>query len=191
MKIAIIEDEKDHFELMNEAIIKGFPDSEVDFFEKADLLLASLDLSACGDAQAGKTIPDIIIADYLLSGINGLELFEELKRRKIDIPFIIVTAHGNEDIAVKAMKLGAYDYIVKSMNFFDLLPEIIRRTLRDRELKKKAEKAEESLRESEKRYKTLFEESRDAIYITNRGRVSSLTSTNLGWISLVIPEKRL
>ncbi|MBL7173867.1 MAG: response regulator [Desulfobacteraceae bacterium] len=133
LRIMIIEDERNHFELMEHAIKKEFPDAMVELCEKADLCLDRLKESDM----------DIIIADYLLTGITGLELFEELKRREIDVPVIVVTGHGNENIAVKAMKLGAFDYVVKSGDFFELIPELIRKALRDRDLKAKMRRTEE------------------------------------------------
>ena len=133
LKIMIIEDERDHFELMEHAIKKEFPDAVVELCEKPGLCLKRLEESDM----------DIIIADYLLTGMTGLELFEELKRRKIDIPVIVVTGHGNENIAVKAMKLGAFDYVAKSGDFFELIPELIRKALRERELEAKMRQVEE------------------------------------------------
>ena len=131
--IMIVEDEKDHFDLMRQAIEKEFPDATVRLYENADSCLEAIE----------KSIPDIIVADYVLPGMNGLELFEELKRHKIETPVVLVSAHGDEDIAVKAMKLGAFDYVVKSSRFFELLPEIIRKALRDKELKEKVQQAQE------------------------------------------------
>ncbi|MFH1951154.1 MAG: response regulator, partial [Pseudomonadota bacterium] len=133
LRIMIIEDERNHFELMEHAIKKEYPDAMVELCETADLCLERLEE---GDM-------DIIIADYLLTGMTGLELFEELKRREIDVPVIVVTGHGNENIAVKAMKLGAFDYVVKSGDFFELIPELIRKALRDRDLKAKMRRTEE------------------------------------------------
>ena len=133
LKIMIIEDEKDHFELMEHAIKKEFPDAMVELCETADLCLERL--------EAGGM--DIIIADYLLAGMTGLQLLEELKKRKIEVPVIMVTGHGDEGLAVKAMKSGAFDYVVKSGSFFELIPEIVRKAIHDRELKAKMRRTEE------------------------------------------------
>ncbi|MCD6265374.1 MAG: response regulator, partial [Deltaproteobacteria bacterium] len=70
LKIMIIEDEKNHFELMEHAIKKEFPDAVVDLCENVDASLKRLE-------QTGR---DIIIADYLLAGMSGLEFLQELKR---------------------------------------------------------------------------------------------------------------
>ena len=133
LKIMIIEDEKNHFELMEHAIKKEFPDAVVDLCENVDAGLKRLE-------QTGR---DIIIADYLLAGMSGLEFLQELKRREIDAPVIMVTGHGDEGLAVKAMKLGAFDYVVKMGNFFEVIPQIIRKAIYDRELKAKMREAEE------------------------------------------------
>ncbi len=133
LRIMIIEDENDHFELMEQAIKKEFPDAVVDQCEKADAGLKRLE-------QTGR---DIVIVDYLLAGITGLGLLEELKKREIDIPLVMVTGHGDEGLAVKAMKLGAFDYVVKTGVFFELIPRIIRKAIYNRELKAKMRQAEE------------------------------------------------
>ncbi|MEM1581462.1 MAG: response regulator [Candidatus Bathyarchaeia archaeon] len=64
---------------------------------------------------------DLIILDYRLPGMTGIEFLEMLKGRNITTPVIFVTGRGSERIAVEAMKLGAKDYIVKDESDFDRL----------------------------------------------------------------------
>jgi two-component system, NtrC family, response regulator len=56
---------------------------------------------------------DIVITDIKMEKVDGLELLEEIKRLKSNALVIMITAHGSIETAVKAMKLGAYDYIIK------------------------------------------------------------------------------
>ncbi|NTU42785.1 MAG: response regulator, partial [Nitrospirales bacterium] len=62
-------------------------------------------------------IPDIVILDIHLPGISGLETLEALKKINKDTIGIIITAHGDIETAVSAIKLGAYDFVEKP---FDL-----------------------------------------------------------------------
>ena len=58
--------------------------------------------------------PDLILLDYLLPDLNGLEFIEELKRQTHKLPpIIMLTGQGSEAIAVEAMKSGVKDYLVK------------------------------------------------------------------------------
>ncbi|MBN1522027.1 MAG: response regulator, partial [Candidatus Aureabacteria bacterium] len=73
---------------------------------------------------------DLIIVDYMLPGMNGLQLLTLIKEKKPELPVIILTSKGNEGIAVQAMKLGAVDYVVKSSDFILQLPLIIRQAMK-------------------------------------------------------------
>ena len=64
--------------------------------------------------QALKTARfDVIILDHRLPGISGLNVLQWIHEQKMDTPVIMLTGAGSEDIAVEAMKFGAYDYIRK------------------------------------------------------------------------------
>ena len=131
---------------------------------------------------------DAIVSDFYLGDGTAFEILE----LKMDIPIVVVTGTGTEEIAVEAIKKGAYDYIIKDVDgyYLKMLPVTVENTLRrfqaekklkeyhadlerlveDRtqELKKEIEvrkQAEESIRESEIRYRTLFETAGDAIFI--------------------------
>lgn len=68
---------------------------------------------------------DIIILDYLLTGITGLDVLKEMKVKNIVIPVLMLTAQGSQDFAIEAMKLGAYDYIRKEYIDLNHLPIIL------------------------------------------------------------------
>jgi len=68
---------------------------------------------------------DVVVSDLKMPGMDGLELLEEVRIRHPDIAFVLLTAHGDERTAVRALKLGAWDYVPKP---FD--NEEIRATLR-------------------------------------------------------------
>ena len=87
---------------------------------------------------------DVVLCDYRLPAMSGVELLKQMKAHRRDVPFIIVTAAGNERVAVEAMQEGAYDYLVKDVAYEVLLPGVIQRTIdrhRDRQERKRTEAA--------------------------------------------------
>jgi FixJ family two-component response regulator len=66
------------------------------------------------DYQVGA--PGCLLLDIRMPGMSGLELQAELRRRGIDLPVIILTGHGDVEVAVHAMKAGAVDFIEKPFN---------------------------------------------------------------------------
>jgi len=140
LTVVIIEDEEAHFSLMKRAITREFPYASVFHFQEANTCFERLD----------QINPTVIITDYLMPGMNGIEFLELLNQQDIDSPVIMITGQGDENIAVRAMKSGAKDYLVKSGDFFTLLPSVIERVIRERELK-------QSLHASERRFQDLAE----------------------------------
>lgn len=72
-----------------------------------------------------------IIMDVRLPGMSGLELLEQLKTQKNPIPVIIITGHGDIQMAVRAMKAGAVDFILKPFNdqcLLEVVQKCINRT---------------------------------------------------------------
>src|SRR5206468_5196921 len=57
--------------------------------------------------------PDLILMDVRLGGINGLETLRRLRQSDAKLPVIIMTAYGTTQTAIEAMKMGAYDYLLK------------------------------------------------------------------------------
>jgi two-component system response regulator AtoC len=56
---------------------------------------------------------DLILIDYKMPGLNGLDTLKEMRKLQVKTPVIIMTAYGTTETAIEAMKLGAYDYLLK------------------------------------------------------------------------------
>lgn len=77
---------------------------------------------------------DIVLSDYKMPDKTGLEVLEEVKKMNPEISFVILTAYGTVENAVKAMRLGAYDYISKPVDL-DELDLLIERIIETKNLK--------------------------------------------------------
>ena len=146
LKVVIIEDEEAHFSLMKRAITREFTSASVVHFLEAATCLERLN----------QINPTVIITDYLMPGMNGVEFLEVLNQQNIDTPVIMITGQGDENIAVQAIKSGAKDYLVKTGDFFTLLPSVIDNVVRNQRLK-------QSLRESESQKQAILDVSLDQI----------------------------
>jgi len=110
--------------------------------------------------------PDIIISDYSLPQFDGLQALLLRNDLAPQTPFIIVTGSVNEEVAVECMKAGADDYVIKE--HLARLPFAIKEALENR-LKEKEKKAvEEALQVSEEKFRSIMENSADAIFITDQ-----------------------
>ncbi len=83
---------------------------------------------------AGRNPVDIILSDYKMPDLTGLEVLEHIKRINPEISFVILTAYGTVENAVKAMRLGAFDYISKPVDL-DELDIMIERIIENKNLK--------------------------------------------------------
>jgi len=85
---------------------------------------------------------DIVITDYRLRWADGLDVLDEIKSRYPDVGVIMFTGTGNEEVAIKGMRKGLDDYIIKSPGHFELIPPSIRSILEKKEQKKRRERTE-------------------------------------------------
>lgn len=89
--------------------------------------------------------PDCVLLDYSLPGRNGVEVLKRIRSRNSYIPVIILTGHGNEGVAVEAMKEGAQDYITKSSIAADTMQRIIPMAVEHGEMQKRIDDQRNSL----------------------------------------------
>ncbi|MBI5186044.1 MAG: sigma-54-dependent Fis family transcriptional regulator [Nitrospinae bacterium] len=80
-----------------------------------------------------------VVLDMRMPGIDGMEVLAKLKEEDPDVPVIMLTAYGDVPTAVKALKLGAYDFIVKPPNF-DNFMETVQRAVEKQALKKEVKR---------------------------------------------------
>jgi len=102
---------------------------------------------------------DVIVSDYVMPREDGLQFLKELREKDSRIPFIIFTGKGREEVAIKALNLGADQYLNKGGRpeaVYGELAHSIRTTV-------KAKQAEEALRESEEKYRSIVELAPDSI----------------------------
>ena len=111
--------------------------------------------------------PLITLMDYRLPDMTARQILENLKDRNIDFPFIVMTGHGDEKVAVEMMKAGARDYIVKQGQFFELLPSVIKWVFKELETEKKLTKANNALEKSEKKYRSIVDNALVGVYKSN------------------------
>jgi signal transduction histidine kinase len=124
LRILLVEDNEHDRIAFERAIKRGKMDCRIQFCERAE---------EAENHLAGADVGfDLVVVDYDLPGINGLDFFRRMRPLKDLIPFVMLTGAGSENVAVEAMLAGFYDYLVKDaqMGYLNLLPVVLSRALR-------------------------------------------------------------
>lgn len=129
ISLVMIEDSPEHQDMIKNVL----SDSPM------DISITIVDTAEKGLELIVKQHIDIILLNYSLPQMNGLEFLAAMREKGYYIPTIMITGHGNEEIAVQAMKMGIYDYVNKCGEYLPKLNLIIKRALEEHELKIKQE----------------------------------------------------
>ncbi|HEV7226481.1 MAG TPA: sigma-54 dependent transcriptional regulator [Pirellulales bacterium] len=85
-------------------------------FKDTDVSVLSASAAEEGLSVLAEQKPDVVILDIMLPDQSGLEMFDQIYRHDSKVPVIFITAGGTSDTAIEAMKLGAYDYLLKPLD---------------------------------------------------------------------------
>ena len=151
-------------------------DDQPEFQRMAKKLLerdGGLDVTAVGSAEEAlellnKKTFDVIISDYEMQGMDGIELLETLRAQGNDVPVIIYASQGKENAIIRAVRSGAELFLQKSADPRSQLTEL--RFIVEEIAKRK--RTESALRRREKDFHTIVEKNADAMLVLdNRGSI--------------------
>ncbi len=104
---------------------------------------------AAGDAESGLKLlntekVDLVLTDFKLPGMNGVEFLQAIKRANATLPVVIMTAYGSVESAVEAMKFGASDYVLKPFSLAEMVL-VVRKELEAHNLREENRNLREAL----------------------------------------------
>jgi hypothetical protein len=149
IKLLLVEDDCDHAALFTR------------YLERAGVYQLTVSATAAaGLCALHEKSFDVVLLDYFLPDMNGLEFLDRCGDLLAAPPIIMVTGQGDERIAADAIKRGAVDYVIKSGNYFSTIGHVIERTLEKEHLRRRA-------LESEFNYRRLFHTLADPIFLVD------------------------
>jgi signal transduction histidine kinase len=129
LKVLLVEDNP-----TDVLIVKKRLEKDASFDYEADSVVSGEDAVSALENNSY----DIVLLDYNLPKKNGLETLREIKKRKQEVPVVMITGQGDEVVAAELIKEGAMDYLPKRENYEDSVPLMIRKTIS--EFKARAER---------------------------------------------------
>ncbi len=96
--------------------------------KQADLTVDSAAHGAAALQRAAHQVPDVVVTDLQMPEMSGLELVRAMRGRFPQVPVVLMTAHGSEEIAVQALEQGAASYVAKA-KLADELAETVHNVL--------------------------------------------------------------
>lgn len=160
IKVLHVDDERAELTLNKIELLRFSSDIEIEWAESGEEAIEKL----------RKEEYDCVLSDYQMPEMDGFELLKTLRSDGNLIPFIFLTGQGNEQVAAEALRSGADDYFAKDggIAHYDRLVNSIKRVVQANLNRKERQHTEEALKDSEQRYRTLFDNAGDAIFIHDK-----------------------
>jgi PAS domain S-box-containing protein len=140
VRVLVIDDNPDDRLLAARELRRGFPDAS----------LVEVDSAAEFDAALSEARPDLVVTDYQMGWMDGLDVLRLVKALDPDIPVVMVTGTGGEAVAVEAMREGVDDYLLKKGHEYARLPVATQAAIDRTRQRRQARQAQE-------RYRSLFQ----------------------------------
>lgn len=121
--ILIIEDNVDDYELFQRLLSRAPVELGREY------LLTHAESGDQGIASIAFNLPDCVLLDFSLPGRDGLNILQEIRQQYPNLPVVVLTGQGDENLAVKLLKAGAQDYLVKSKARFENLDRTIEQAI--------------------------------------------------------------
>ena len=122
---------------------------------------------------------DIVLSDFNILGIEGLEVIDAVRARDPSVPVLIVTGTGSEEVAVEAMRQGAADYVIKTPEHIRRLPYTIQAAIEKKRLQDEHTRMLQALRTSEERYERAIEAGKVGVWDWNLETDETYVALNL------------
>jgi DNA-binding NarL/FixJ family response regulator len=132
--VLLIEDNVDFAKLVR-IYLSRFEDAEIEVIWKAN------GTEGIEEAVQNQGV-DVILMDYFLPGMNGLEITRALKEKEVQTPVVFLTVNKDMNLAVEVMKLGVRDYLVKEEISTPILPKTIMTVVDKRKFQKEVAELE-------------------------------------------------
>jgi two-component system, cell cycle sensor histidine kinase and response regulator CckA len=146
----------------------GIADLERSRLEEAGYRVAVAATAQDALREVGRGGIDLVLLDYRLPGeTNGLDFYARVKAAGFDLPVVLVTGFSNEATVIQALRAGVRDFVTKSLEYLDYLPEAVARVLRQIG-------TERRLAESEARLTGIIESAKDAVVVIEADKTVSL-----------------
>jgi CheY-like chemotaxis protein len=118
--VLLIEDSLEDAEIINKTITKT----------EKNIKIETVNSGKDGLNKINTKYYDVILLDYKLPDMSGIDVLEKIKEKNIRVSVIMLTGADEREIAVEAMKLGASDFLVKSLDTYKKLPAIIKKLIK-------------------------------------------------------------
>jgi len=125
--------------------------------------------------KAESARPDLVILDYMMPDLTGLDVLKELRKREDDTPVVMITAYGTVDRAVQAMKEGAYDFITRPFEP-DHIALVVQKALERQRLKRKVQVLSEEVGQ---RYRLIIGASPKMIHVAELAKKAASSNATL------------
>jgi PAS domain S-box-containing protein len=156
IRVLIVEDMEDDALLVVRELERGGFNPTYELVETESAMTAALESKEW----------DLILSDYAMPQFNAMGAIKVWRKTGAHLPFIIISGTIGEDTAVEAMRLGVHDYLMKDK--LKRLCPAVERELRDADVRRRRMRAEEALRESEERFRTIFDSANDGILLAEK-----------------------
>lgn len=180
IRVLLVEDNPDHAELIRRSF-----ESQVDLMS----LTVGRNLAEAR-ATLEESAPDVALIDLKLPDGSGIELLPPAGEAAT-YPIVIMTAQGDQKVAVEAMRAGALNYVVKSQDTFADMPRIVEATLREWGHIVERRRAEEKLQASEAHFRSLIENAHDVIITVDEEGQLDYTSPAISRVLGYTPTERV